>query len=361
MKTKLLRLLVGLLGALCGFGVFSLISYSGPITAIMEQSALFSAIFALVMLLVTLVCGIIAYVFSQRIIDRATELYKKNYARVERMHANDVFFGALGLLLGLAIAYFISRLFDHLPALLYTALAALLYVGCGVFMTTIARRRWHELPFLARWDKGAAQDVAGDASGTQILLDTSVLIDGRICDIAGAGFITAPLLIPAFILTELQKVADSSDEHKRRRGRRGLEMAQKLREVPGVQCHLGGYEDDSGDDADMKLLRLAKEQNFRIMTNDYNLNRVAALSGVCVMNINELANALKPALMAGDLLTIAILKEGKEHHQGVGYLDDGTMVVIENAKNRVGETLPVEVTSILQTAAGRMIFARISE
>jgi len=261
----------------------------------------------------------------------------------------------------LAIAYFISRLFDHLPALLYTAMAALLYVGCGVFMTTIARRRWHELPFLARWEKSGAQQAQASATDAQVLLDTSVLIDGRICDIAAAGFITAPLLIPGFILTELQKVADSSDDHKRRRGRRGLEMAQKLREVPCIKCHLGDYEDDSADDADMKLLRLAKEHGWRIMTNDYNLNRVAALSGVCVMNINELANALKPVLMAGDMLTIAILKEGKEHHQGVGYLDDGTMVVVENAKTRVGETLSVEVTSILQTAAGRMIFAKTTE
>jgi uncharacterized protein YacL len=193
------------------------------------------------------------------------------------------------------------------------------------------------------------------------ILDTSVIIDGRIADIVETGFVDGTLVIPQFVLRELQLVADSSDSMKRNRGRRGLDVLQRIQKMPQLNIQI--FEDDFPNvrDVDMKLIELAKVYDSKIVTNDFNLNKVAQLHGVQVLNINDLANALKPVVLPGELMRVFILKEGKEYNQGVAYLDDGTMVVVDNARKMISKTIDVAVTSVLQTTAGKMIFGRFDE
>lgn len=193
------------------------------------------------------------------------------------------------------------------------------------------------------------------------ILDTSVIIDGRIADIVETGFLDGTLVIPQFVLRELQMVADSSDSLKRNRGRRGLDILQRVQKSPRLQVQI--VEDDFPNvrEVDMKLIELAKLYDCKIVTNDFNLNKVAQLHGVGVLNINELANAVKPVVLPGEIMRVFILKEGKEHNQGVAYLDDGTMVVVDNAKRLISKTIDISVTSVLQTTAGKMIFGKFDE
>ena len=193
------------------------------------------------------------------------------------------------------------------------------------------------------------------------LLDTSVIIDGRIADIAETGFLDGSLVIPQFVLRELQLVADSSDSTKRNRGRRGLDVVQRLQKMPNVDIQLSDYDVPNVREVDLKLIEFAKAYHCRIVTNDFNLNKVAQVHGVEVLNINELANALKPIVLPGEVMHVFILKEGKEHNQGVAYLDDGTMVVVDNAKRHISRTIDITVTSVLQTTAGKMIFGKFDE
>jgi uncharacterized protein YacL len=203
----------------------------------------------------------------------------------------------------------------------------------------------------------------GEKSGKKSykILDTSVIIDGRIADIAETGFLDGLIVIPQFVLRELQLVADSADSLKRNRGRRGLDILQRLQKTASVQIQI--VEDDfpSVREVDMKLIELAKLYEGKIITNDFNLNKVAQLQGVAVLNINELANSLKPIVLPGEIMRVFILKEGKEYNQGVAYLDDGTMVVVDNARKMIGKTVDISVTSVLQTTAGKMIFGKWDE
>ncbi len=203
----------------------------------------------------------------------------------------------------------------------------------------------------------------GEKSGKKVykILDTSVIIDGRIADIAETGFLDGLIVIPQFVLRELQLVADSADSLKRNRGRRGLDILQRLQKTASVQIQI--VEDDfpTVREVDMKLIELAKLYEGKILTNDFNLNKVAQLQGVPVLNINELANSLKPIVLPGEIMRVFILKEGKEYNQGVAYLDDGTMVVVDNARKMIGKTIDISVTSVLQTTAGKMIFGKWDE
>jgi uncharacterized protein YacL len=196
---------------------------------------------------------------------------------------------------------------------------------------------------------------------SQKILDTSVIIDGRIADIAETGFMDGTLVIPQFVLRELQLVADSADSLKRNRGRRGLDILQRIQKIANLDIQI--VEDDfpAVREVDMKLIELGKAYSAKIVTNDFNLNKVAQLHGVEVLNINELANALKPIVLPGEVMKVFILKEGKEYNQGVAYLDDGTMVVVDNARKMIGKNVDVSVTSVLQTTAGKMIFGKFDE
>ncbi|MCI0523698.1 MAG: PIN domain nuclease [Acidobacteria bacterium] len=212
-------------------------------------------------------------------------------------------------------------------------------------------------------DLSALGGILSDRAAKQSykILDTSVIIDGRVADIAEAGFMGGVILVPQFVLRELQQIADSSDSAKRNRGRRGLDILQRIQKNSNLEVQI--YEADFPNvrEVDLKLIELGKQLNAPIVTNDFNLNKVAHLRGVEVLNINELANALKPVVLPGEIMKVFILKEGKEYNQGVAYLDDGTMVVVDNARRLIGKNIDMVVTSVLQTTAGKMIFGRAEE
>ncbi len=193
------------------------------------------------------------------------------------------------------------------------------------------------------------------------VLDTSVIIDGRIADIAEAGFIDGMMVVPEFVLRELQTVADSTDASKRQRGRRGLDMLQRMQSNTAINVQIVSDDFPSIREVDLKLLELAKKWEAKVVTNDFNLNKVAHLHHVEVLNINDLANALRPVVLPGEKMNVLILKEGKEFNQGVGYLDDGTMVVVDHARKLIGKMIEISVTSVLQTASGKMIFGKMEE
>jgi len=202
-----------------------------------------------------------------------------------------------------------------------------------------------------------------EKQGKQVhkILDTSVIIDGRISDICATGFMDGVLVIPQFVLRELQQVADSADPLKRNRGRRGLDILQKIQKMATLNVQIVDDDFPQVREVDMKLIELAKVYEAKIVTNDFNLNKIAQLQGVEVLNINELANALKPIVLPGEIMRVFILKEGKEYNQGVAYLDDGTMVVVDNARKMISKTIDIAVTSVLQTTAGKMIFGKYDE
>ncbi len=193
------------------------------------------------------------------------------------------------------------------------------------------------------------------------VLDTSVIIDGRVADIVETGFIDGTLVVPQFVLKELQFVADSSDALKRNRGRRGLDILHRIQKMAGIEVIISDLDFAHVKEVDLKLIEVARSLMGSIVTNDFNLNKVAQLRGVAVLNINELTNALKPVVLPGEAMNVFVIREGKEYNQGVAYLDDGTMVVVDNARSRIGKNLEVVVTSVLQTTAGRMIFGRVAE
>ncbi len=276
---------------------------------------------------------------------------------IDRLAPGELVGGAIGLVTGLVIAFLVkSILFEFVafagPAGGYVAIA--LYLVVSIFAAFLgARVGAKQRVTIGRM---AAPSSTAAGGGEPKVLDTSVIIDGRVLDLVRSGFLEGPLLLPRFVLRELQLIADSSDPLKRTRGRRGLELLSALQDTVPIEIVERDPEDIAQVDA--KLVRLAQERGAKLVTNDYNLNRVAHVEGVSVLNINELANALKPVLLPGDELRVNVIREGRETHQGVGYLDDGTMIVIENGRRLIGETVDVAVTSALQTNAGRMIFAR---
>jgi uncharacterized protein YacL len=285
-----------------------------------------------------------------------TQLHQVERA-MDRLAPGELVGGAVGLVTGLVVAFLIkSILFEFVafagPTGGYIAIA--LYLIVSIFAAFLgARVGAKQRVTIGRF--ATPSNTAG-GGGEPKLLDTSVIIDGRVLDIVRSGFLDGPLLLPRFVLRELQLIADSADPLKRTRGRRGLELLSTLQETVPIEIVERDPEDIAQVDA--KLVRLAQERGAKLVTNDYNLNRVAHVEGVSVLNINELANALKPVLLPGDELRVNVIREGRETHQGVGYLDDGTMIVIENGRRLIGETIDVAVTSALQTNAGRMIFAR---
>lgn len=267
--------------------------------------------------------------------------------------------GAAGLLFGLLAALLLCALigeaFPQNVRPLAGAFVGLLFSCMGVFLGSAAGNLYSP-PLPAK-----GKDAGAKKHHHAMILDTSVIIDGRIADICEAGFVEGPMVVPQFVLKELQQIADSSDSLKRNRGRRGLDVLQRIQQNQDLDIDIIETDFPRVKEVDTKLVLLGKEICGKVMTNDFNLNKVAELQGVRVLNINELANAVKPVVLPGEDMSVFVIKEGKEHNQGVGYLDDGTMVVVDNAKGRIGEQIPVSVTSVLQTTAGRMIFTKIRD
>ncbi len=274
---------------------------------------------------------------------------------LERLSAGQISGGAIGLIAGLVIAFLLkSVLFEVIanagPSGGYVANVS--YVLLGIFAAFLGVRVGAK--------RLGGREGGGNAEAVpaiEKIIDTSVIVDGRILEILEAGFLEGPLVLPRFVLRELHAIADSADPMKRTRGRRGLEVLAKMQELARLEIAERDYEDAVGVDA--KLVRLALERGGKLVTSDYNLNRVAHVEGVAVLNINELAGAVKPVVLPGEELHVTIVRDGKEAHQGVGYLDDGTMIVVENGRRLLGEETDVQVTSVLQTSSGRMIFAKV--
>jgi uncharacterized protein YacL len=266
----------------------------------------------------------------------------------------------VGLILGMMVAnlisnVFLSNLLNHQEIAL--PLFGGLYGVCGYIGLRIGSKKGDEI-HLPGWNPFSKGLPRGE--NTKIL-DTSVIIDGRIADITETGFVEGALLIPQFVLNELQRIADSSDPIKRTRGKRGLEVLHRIQKQVDIDVRIVDTDYPAAKEVDAKLIEMAKDVRGKIVTNDSNLNKVAELQGIVVLNINELANSLKPIVLPGEEMNVKILKEGKEMGQGVAYLDDGTMIVVDNGRRHIGRTLDVIVTSVLQTPAGRMIFARLKE
>lgn len=280
-------------------------------------------------------------------------------SRLSRTPLQDIMAGALGLIIGLIIANLLGSIASQIPLLggLIAILASLVFGYLG--MTIAAKKREEMAGIFSFWKSSSGKDKSKMEGSVQPkILDTSVIIDGRIADICKTGFLEGPLVIPGFVLEELRHIADSADVLKRNRGRRGLDILNRIQKELAIQVQI--YEKDLGAnlEVDSKLVRLGKMLGGKVITNDYNLNKVAELQGVPVLNINELANAVKPVVLPGEEMMVHIIKDGKEFGQGVAYLDDGTMIVVDGGKKYIGDTVGVLVTSVLQTAAGRMIFAK---
>jgi len=279
---------------------------------------------------------------------------------LRRVPARDKAAVVLGVFIGLGMTALLGMLLIRIekfgPQLVLLVGIVSIYFGVAITLS-MKEELYFFFPGLARPTQVVGEDAGGKPEPK--LLDTNVIIDGRIADIASAGFIEGPILLPDFVLEELHLIADSSDTLRRNRGRRGLDILNAMQQESGLDIHVFDEYDTSfrsSDPVDAKLVQLAKQVAGAIITNDFNLNKVAQLQGVRVLNVNELANAVKPVVLPGEEMTVTVVREGKEPEQGVAYLDDGTMVVVEHGKGRIGETVTVVVTSVLQTVAGKMIF-----
>ncbi|WP_110252077.1 PIN/TRAM domain-containing protein [Streptohalobacillus salinus] len=276
----------------------------------------------------------------------------------------NLFFGSFGLVIGLVIAYIINQPIQDFEVIIISQIAPLFVtalLGYLGFQVGFQRRdEFLNLLTLAKREKEpkAVEEDPAVKAPKKKLLDTSVIIDGRIADICQTAFLEGTLVIPMFVLEELQHIADSSDALKRNRGRRGLDVLNRLqKDIPiDVEMYDGDFEEIQ--EVDSKLVKLAKVMDGIVVTNDFNLNKVCEFQNVQVLNINDLANAVKPVVLPGEELMVQVIKDGKEQNQGVAYLDDGTMIVVEEGRNYIGETIDVIITSVLQTSAGRMIFAK---
>ncbi len=287
--------------------------------------------------------------------------------RLANVPLSDILVGVVGLIFGLIIANLLGAAFSGVPVIggIVATAAAIIFGYLGWIVAV------NKKPDLVSWGKAvrSSADIfstrssdADDASesfiGVPKVVDSSALIDGRIADVCRSGFLDGPLVIPQFVLEEVQHIADSSDAIRRSRGRRGLDILNTIQKDLDVEVVIHRPEKLIDSEVDAQLLQVARDLGGKIVTNDYNLNKVAVLQGVSVLNINDLANALKPMVIPGEEMAIRLIKEGKEPGQGVGYLDDGTMVVVDHGRSHIGEEISVAVTSVLQTSAGRMIFAR---
>jgi uncharacterized protein YacL len=317
-----------------------------------------------------LVGALIGLVLTPFVTTRPARSLIKVFSRVS---AQTLAAGLMGLVSGLIIAALLAFPLSLLPEpfrQILPFIGAVVFGYFGVVIFVMRQRDIFEM-FFPRWSLranggGSEESSLGSSLGTStiarnILLDTSVIIDGRISDIARTGFLAGTLLIPRFVLNELQYIADSPDSLRRQRGRRGMEVLSQLQKDSAVPVRISDIDVEGVREVDDKLVVLARQLRSPILTNDYNLNRVAELQGVAVLNVNELANAVKSVFLPGESVSVNIIQEGREVGQGIAYLDDGTMVVVEDGRDRMNNRTNVTVTKVLQTAAGRMIFARIDE
>ncbi len=359
MIKKVARWVIAIMGGGLGFAIGTVFSHSELVVDWMGLAE--SPLKMVIPVLFAIILFILLFILSNTIIRWGVKITEKAEFELSKIPTNQMAVGSLGLIIGLIIAYLISSIFQLIPfGFVGMILSVVAYVFFGYLGVTLSTRNIGELAklpdmFRKNEEKGIVQTKKG---GSQKILDTSVIIDGRIADISRTGFIEGTLIIPEFVLEELRHIADSSDGLKRNRGRRGLDILKTIQTDLNVPVKVVDDDFEDVSEVDVKLLKLAQKIGGVVLTNDYNLNKVAAVQDVPVLNINELANAVKPVVLPGEDMQVQIIKAGKEANQGIAYLDDGTMIVVEEGKRHINETVDVVVTSVLQTAAGRMIFTR---
>lgn len=362
MILKMMRYTIAVIGFGVGFGLGNYWCQS------QEEIQLLGLHPALLQVVIPILLGLIflllTYMVSHFIILFGKKMASYFIDEMDKLPPHELIVGVLGLIAGLVIASLISGLFEIIPSvILANTLRITLYIFLGYLGVVIAQKNVRNDLRLKSWSKGGSPstDHQGEESmkASPKILDTSVIIDGRIADICKTGFLEGDIIIPEFVLLELQHIADASDSLKRNRGRRGLDILKILQTDFKDRVFISKEDFSDVSEVDIKLIRLAESMNGSILTNDFNLNKVATLQNVIILNINELSNAVKPVVIPGEEMEVTIVKEGKELSQGVAYLDDGTMIVVEDGRKFVNATKHVVVTSVLQTSAGRMIFSKI--
>jgi len=360
---KLFRGVFSLVGVLFGYGIFLLLRFIYKESFLSERFNLTDTHFFILAVCCAIIFGILFFILTPVFGRHGAKVAKNIETDLQTVPTNDIVSGTFGLIIGLIIAFLISQIYIGIDVFFIgVVLSIFTYIFTAYLGILVARRKGKDV--IAVWistkkvtgTKGKSK--VGDA--TPKILDTSVIIDGRIADIMKTGFIEGTVVIPEFVLVELRHIADSSDGLKRNRGRRGLDILNRIQSEYGIDIYNTAAEKslDEIPEVDVKLLKLAQLMNGKVVTNDFNLNKVALIKGVEVLNINELANTLKPVVLPGEDMTLFLVKEGKENNQAVAYLDDGTMIVVEEGRKFIGQTINVTVTSVLQTSAGRMIFAK---
>ena len=367
MIKKVIRGVLALAGGSAGLAFGLVLAQSPQIMQLFGGNSETGLIPFILPLAMGIIFGLIVYLLGPMIIRSGVRLAKYTELELEKIPTSQVIIGTVGLIPGLMIAYLVSDLYKIIPIpFVSQVLSVVTYIFLGYLGVSIATRNLTDmsrLPDIFRkqtevLEKAQAKSKSG---AMPKILDTSVIIDGRISDISKTGFVEGPIVIPEFVLEELRHIADSSDALKRNRGRRGLDILKVIQQDLDVEVQITDADFEDVAEVDVKLLKLAQKIDGVVVANDYNLNKVADLQGVPVLNINELANSVKPVVLPGETMRVFILKEGKEYNQGVAYLDDGTMVVVENARRLIGKNAEVNVTSVLQTTAGRMIFSKLKE
>lgn len=371
MLKKLLRVLITTVGAVLGNGVF-LLAVFWLKKAGVDVDAVFTEMQQVgIGICFAIIFGFIFFHLSPLIRKTSTKIADNIETELRGVSSAEIVVSTVGLILGLLVAFFITQLYSIIQnRYLYMTFMILTYITMGYLGVVIASRKVKDaLSSFVRARTQKSETTSFFSRGKKKnetapkILDTSVIIDGRIAEIMKTGFLEGPIVIPEFVLVELRHIADSSDSLKRIRGRRGLDILNKIQEEYGIEIYNTDNEKalKGIPEVDVKLLKLARHMNGKVVTNDFNLNKVAAINGVAVLNINELANTLKPVVIPGEEMTVHLVKQGKDNSQAIAYLDDGTMIVVEDGRKMIGKTVGISVTSVLQTSAGRMIFGRLKK
>lgn len=362
MLKKLLRGVFSVIGIIIGYFISEVLITIPQIASYLSTTIAMVAFY----IIISLIFGLILYIISPIIYNGISNLIDYIEKSMQKMSITEILYGTVGAVISLILMTFIAKPINDMHRLFGPILLVLLNVLAAVIGAKIMVKKKDDITTLLvnikkpviKEKKVKEQIKETTVVGIPKILDTSVIIDGRIFDICETGFVEGPLVIPNFVLDELRHISDSSDALKRNRGRRGLDILNKIQKELSIETQIVDDDFPKIAEVDAKLLKLAQKMDGKVITNDYNLNKVAEFQGVPVLNINELSNAIKPVVLPGEEMTVDIVKDGKESSQGVAYLEDGTMIVVEGGRKYIGQTTSVIVTSVLQTAAGRMIFAK---
>jgi uncharacterized protein YacL len=362
MLRNLARAFFTIVGISAGYGLGLLFETLGILEIVFGTAALDHITIIVVNISLAIILGVLFFLASSWMVNKVIRVAEQTEKELAVIPFNQMIAGAGGLIAGLVIAFLITPLLRNILGqnVLFTVTTVAFYTMLGYLGVRLGTRYLADPTRLSEYIKPMSSKVNTKvlSGGSAKILDTSVIIDGRIADISRTGFIEGELIVAEFVLEELRHIADSSDALKRTRGRRGLDVLNAIQKENNVKVRVTSEDFEDVHEVDIKLLKLAQKYGGAVVTNDFNLNKVAELQGVKVLNINDLANAVKPVVLPGEEMAIQVVKEGKENRQGIAYLDDGTMIVVEEGKRLIGEDIQVVVTSVLQTSAGRMIFAK---